>query len=280
MSKLKTYSVIQIFFLFLLFGCGGGKSSNNETEITPIINGTWYKPPVFSTWQWQLSGEVNTSYNVDIYDIDLFDSSKDLIQQLQAANIKVICYFSAGSYEDWRSDANSFAFTELGNALDGWAGEYWLDIRSSNVFEVMKNRLDLAVKKGCDGVEPDNIDGYTQNAGFDLTAKDQLKFNRMLANEAHLRNLSIGLKNDLEQINDLIDYYDFAINEQCFQYSECDLLIPFINDGKAVFTTEYQQQYVQNQNAKDAMCTESLEMQFSTLILPSNLDDEFRISCL
>jgi hypothetical protein len=59
-------------------------------------------------------------------------------------------------------------------------------------------RLDLAVAKGCDGVEPDNVDGYANNTNFPLTVQDQLQFNIWLANEAHARGLSIGLKNDLD----------------------------------------------------------------------------------
>ena len=37
----------------------------------------------------------------------------------------------------------------------------------------------------------------------------------------------------------LVDDFDRALNEQCFQYNECDLLTPFIQAGKAVFGVEY-----------------------------------------
>ena len=36
-------------------------------------------------------------------------------------------------------------------------------------------------RKGFAGVEADNVDGYTQDSGFDLTGDDQLRFNRMVA---------------------------------------------------------------------------------------------------
>ncbi|MCD6581907.1 MAG: endo alpha-1,4 polygalactosaminidase [Desulfuromusa sp.] len=276
-----------ILLLSLLISCGSGSSSNSSDSsspapppaVPPITAGNWYQPSVLATWQWQLQGAVNTSYNVDIYDIDLFDSSEALIQQLQQSGKKVICYFSAGSYEEWRSDADQFLADDLGNPLDGWAGERWLDIRSDNVHTIMKNRLDLAVQKGCDGVEPDNMDGYSNSSGFAFTATDQLGFNRLIANEAHLRSLSIGLKNDLDQISELVDYYDFAVNEQCFEYQECDLLAPFINNGKAVLNAEYEQKYVNDVNERDALCVDSISRQFSTLILPLSLDDSFRFSC-
>ena len=101
-------------------------------------------------------------------------------------------------------------------------------------------RLDLAVERGCDGVEPDNIDGYQNNSGFPLSYADQLNYNRWLAAEAHARRLSIGLKNDLEQVPDLLADYDWALNEECFSYHECELLLPFIAAGKAVFGVEYE----------------------------------------
>lgn len=99
----------------------------------------------------------------------------------------------------------------------------------------MRARLDLAKNKGCDGVEPDNVDAYTQpDPGFPLTYDDQKAYNIFLAQEAHARDLSIGLKNDLDQVLDLLPYFDWALNEQCWYYQECHLLQPFIQ-GKKVF---------------------------------------------
>ena len=46
---------------------------------------TWWKPGVNTTWQWQLTGTLNTSYNVDVYDVDLFDTPTQTIAQLKAA---------------------------------------------------------------------------------------------------------------------------------------------------------------------------------------------------
>jgi hypothetical protein len=84
------------------------------------------------------------------------------------------------------------------------------------------------------------VDGYTNDTGFPLTAADQLTYNTMLAQLAHQRGLSIGLKNDLDQIPQLVNDFQFAIDEQCFQYQECDQLQPFVQADKAVFEAEYQ----------------------------------------
>lgn len=240
----------------------------------------WYRPPVGVTWQWQLDGVVNEDYDVDLYDIDLFDSPVELIQRLQASGKKVICYFSAGSYEDWRPDAADSAEQDLGKTLSGWDNERWLDIRSNQVREVMIRRLDLATEKGCDGVEPDNVDSYRTNTGFYFHQNDQLDFNRFLAAQAHQRGLAVGLKNDPDQALSLVDDFDFVVNEQCFEYSECRFYEVFIDKGKPVLNAEYREIYVDDEEQRNAMCKQSLAMMFSSLILPVTLDDTFRMSCL
>jgi hypothetical protein len=199
-----------------------------------------WQPAPGTSWQWQLSGDIDTSLDVVMYDIDLFDTPQSLIDTLHNDGRMVICYFSAGSHEAWRPDAAAFPTEVLGAPLEGWEGERWLDIRQIALLSpIMTARLDLAVQKGCDGVEPDNVDGYTNESGFPLTGDDQLAFNRWLAAEAHQRGLSIGLKNDLAQIPQLVNDFDWALNEQCFEYNECETLLPFIEAGKAVFGVEY-----------------------------------------
>ena len=103
----------------------------------------------------------------------------------------------------------------------------------------MKARLDLCQAKGFDAVEFDNVDGYQNRTGFRLTSPQQLRYDVFLANQAHRRGMSAVLKNDLGQIKTLLPYFDFALNEQCHQYHECNRLDPFVNAGKAVFGVEY-----------------------------------------
>ncbi len=152
-----------------------------------------WQPPPGTTWQWQLKETIDTSFDVAMYDIDLFDAPQATIAQLHSDGRIVICYFSAGSWENWRDDAGAFPEALLGSPLDGWPDEKWLDIRQiDQLAPVMKARLDLAVTKQCDGVEPDNVDGYTNDSGFPLTGEDQLVFNRWLVEQAHSRGGSLG----------------------------------------------------------------------------------------
>jgi len=123
-----------IFLVLLIFiGCGSSGSDNKE-NLKIDINKTFY---------WQLTGEINTTKKANIYDIDLFDSNKTLINKLKLKGKIVICYFSAGSYEDWREDANKFPQEAIGEKMEGW-DERWVDIRNKTIREIMKLRMDLA----------------------------------------------------------------------------------------------------------------------------------------
>ncbi|MEJ2621170.1 MAG: endo alpha-1,4 polygalactosaminidase [Candidatus Thiodiazotropha sp.] len=271
------YTAIEAYINQLADHLVNGETEQLESSVEPLTSGNWYRPTVNTTWAWQLQGTLNTSYSVDLYDIDLFDTSAEEIANLQASGKRVLCYFSAGSYEAWRPDATEFDANDLGNNLDGWPDERWLDIRSYSVYTIMLQRLDLAVTKGCDGIEADNVTVFEEpDTGITANADDQLAFNRNLFNAAHQRGLTVALKNDLDQINEMIDYVDLIINEQCHQFNECDLLTPFITAGKPVLNAEYQSTYQDNPNP---LCAESRAVDFRTLILSIDLDDSLYFNC-
>lgn len=252
--------------------------STGEEPTTGGPDGRPWQPAPGTTWQWQLIDTVDTSVDVDVYDIDLFDVSQGVIDELHADGRVVICYFSAGSYEEWRPDAGDFPDNAVGSPLDGWPGEAWLDHRSAEIRTVMEGRLDLAVDKNCDAVEPDNVDGYTNDTGFDLNGGDQLDYNSWLAAEAHARGLSIGLKNDVDQVDALEPLFDWALNEECMSYQECETTSPFISAGKAVFHVEYVDSQGQGQGLADEVCPASASLGFSTLIKEWDLTP-WRIAC-
>jgi hypothetical protein len=245
---------------------------------TPAPSGRW-TPQLGDTWQWQLSGTINTSVDAKVYDIDLFDTPAATISALKAAARRVVCYFSAGTSENWRSDYSRFAAADKGSSVSGWAGENWLDTRSANVREILKSRLDLAVSRGCDGVEPDNVDGYTNKPGFPLTSATQLDYNRFLATEARNRGLAVALKNTVDLLSQLEPYFDFAVNEQCNEYSECAGYSVFTSKGKPVFNAEYKSLWKTDATARASLCAANRAANIRTLVLPLALDGSFRYSC-
>ena len=219
----------------------------------------WWRPGRGVSWQWQLSGSLDLSVNVQVYDVDLFTTSAAQIQALHARGRKVICYLNACAYEPYRPDSATVPKTVLGKTMDGWPDERWLDVRRLDLLEpIMAARLDLCRAKGFDGVEPDNVEGYANESGFPLTAADQLRYNRWLAGLAHARGLAIGLKNDLDQAAALQPSFDFAVNEECMQYGECPVLSVFITANKPVLHVEYDL-------APGAFCSTARKLGFSSM---------------
>ncbi len=109
--------------------------------------GCW-APALHTSWQWQLQYKVDTSVDVQMYDIDGFDSPKKLVAKLHADGRAVVCYLSAGSWENWRPDAGDFPDSVKGRP-NGWPGERWLDIRRLGILgPIMKARLDMCQRQG------------------------------------------------------------------------------------------------------------------------------------
>lgn len=226
--------------------------------------GCWIPAPVTS-WQWQLTGSLDSSVNAAMYDIDLFGNAASAVSALHQRGSKVACYLDAGTWENFRPDANSFPAGVLGSG-NGWPGERWLDVRQiSTVGPIMNSRLDLCKAKGFDSVEFDNVDGYANATGFPLSSMDQLRYNAWLANAAHARGLSAALKNDLDQVPQLLPYFDWALDEQCFQYGECGALAPFVQAGKAVMVVEYN-------TAPALFCQQANGLNFNALYKNLTLD--------
>lgn len=237
-----------------------------------------WRPAVGTSWQWQLTGTVDTDVAAAAYDVDLFEAPQAAIDVLHGEGRIVICYFSAGTHEDWRDDAAAFPIAAIGNSLPDWPGERWIDVRDPGVRDALAARLDRAAERGCDAVEPDNVDGYTNEPGFDFDAGDQLEFNRWLADQAHVRGLSIGLKNDVDQIEALEPAFDWALNEECMAFGECDTLQPFIDAGKAVFHAEYVDDEDEADGRAADICDDASARGLSTLVKTWDLD-AFVVAC-
>nr|WP_323379236.1 endo alpha-1,4 polygalactosaminidase [Streptomyces durbertensis] len=269
-------AVVGALLCALLAGCSTKPDDpDDHTDARPSPSaspgtGRWQPKPGLD-WQWQLSGKLDPDVDVPVYDIDGFDHDAPVVRKLQARGVKVICYINAGAWEDWRPDAGDFPKRLLGRG-NGWEGERWLDIRQLDVLRpLIAKRFDMCRDKGFDAVEPDQMDGYENRTGFPLTARHQLDFNRMLSRLARERGLAVALKNDVDQVRELLDDFDFAVNEECAAYRECEKLKPFVDAGKAVFHVEYRLKAAE-------FCEQSRKLGLSSLVKRLDLD-AWRQSC-
>jgi hypothetical protein len=217
-------------------------------------SGPWV-PAQGLRWQYQLQGKLKTTLCVvpqsggscvrpTVYDVDLYAPDGVTLNSASVAAIHgigghAVCYVDAGTWENFRPDSGAYPAAVKG-LPNGWPGERWLDIRATGVLlPIIGARVAKCAAAGFDAVEFDNVDGYTNKTGFPLTAAEQLTFNEDLAAVAHGYGLSVGLKNDLDQLGQLQSTFDFAINEQCAQYKECDAYNGWTAAGKAVVEVEY-----------------------------------------
>jgi len=224
---------------------------------TPVqcdrTEGPCWAPPKTLRWQWQIycpedpgaKDCIDASVRARMYDIDGFDSSASLVAGLHAHGVHAICYIDAGTRESWRPDAGQFPSFVVGKPLDApWTGQRWLDVRRIDaVGPVMEHRMDMCRDKGFDGIQFDDLAGWQEKTGFDITWDDQLAYNMWLANEAHEWGLSAAFENDIEQAPELVGYYDWAIFEECNYYRECQQATAFLESGKFVGEVEYRNGY-------------------------------------
>ena len=260
----------------LLCACTSTTASTPAALPSPLP--TENPPSVFTGWQPRPDDRLQIQYadyppdldvDADVFSLDLFEAPQESIDALHARGRKVICYLNSGSWEEYRPDAADFPEDVIGKDYEGWPGEKWLDIRRYAEFAgVMQTRFDLAVEKGCDGIDADNMQNYDEDTGFEISAADQLAYNRWLSQQAHSRGLAIGLKNDPGQAAELAAWFDWSLVEDCSVYEWCSELQPFAQSGKAVFQVEYTDDWPSGA----PLCAEAAELGYSALLKNRELD--------
>jgi hypothetical protein len=223
------------------------------------------------SFQYQLTGSIDTTVDAELFVIDLFTASRTVIASLHARGRVVVAYLSAGTHEPYRSDAERFPASAIGQPLSAYPDESWLDVRDETVRALMAARLDLARDKGFDGVLPTNLTAYAQDSGFALTAADQRAYTLWLAGSAQARELTAGMSGDYAQIAELEHAFDFALHSGCIARGNCGVLSPFTEQGKAVFDVEYEGEL-------SAICEEAARLGLTAILKRRSLD-AYRMAC-
>lgn len=219
-----------------------------------------------------------------VFDIDLYAAEEvtgnnntlntAAVQAIHARGAKAICYIDAGSIEEFRPDYQQFVdwHEKNGHSLLGkpfspeFPNERWANINNDRgqrdfLLKMMAARVDKCVQAGFDGVEFDVVNAHEEGrevTGWDISPATQLVYNRALADLAHSRGLSVALKNDLSQAAELAPYFDYAVNEECFEHDECSELNAFVKAGKPVFHVEYR-------TSPSSFCALSRTLRFNSI---------------
>ncbi|GJP47314.1 hypothetical protein CLOM_g6526 [Closterium sp. NIES-68] len=292
---------VLVALTFVAVCLAGNVTTNLAGKVTS--NG-WYIPTPGTTFYWQISDpNLGTSHKEKIFDVDGFGVSVNTITWLKSMGKKVFCYFSFGTAEDYRSDYKDFPRSTLGglgcmneDCSETWPGERWLDVKSSAVRQILEKRIQLAKRKGCDGIEPDNVMAYSSNimvkpiSRFTITAKDQFNFNTWIANTVHRYGMSVGLKNPGALAPSyMANLFDWALVESCNYFSDwssdpwysgkyqCDYSNEFIIRNKAVFSVEYKELWgtspgtVNSIQFPQALCADNNARGFMTRLYDADL---------
>jgi hypothetical protein len=225
--------------LAVLAACGGNASPVPTGARAVNFAARWIPAPG-SSYQIQYDGKLDLHVPAAIFDLDMFDTPASVVAKLHAMGRRVMCYVDVGTWERWRPDADKFPKSVLGRRDGRWVGERWLDIRQTAILEpIMGDRFDLCKRKGFDGVDPDNLDGYENRTGFPLTYAQQLTYDTWVAQAVHARGLTVDQKGDNDQVKDLVKIYDFAVVEQCYAQGWCDQFAVYTKTNRLVVDVEY-----------------------------------------
>ncbi|CAN5518622.1 hypothetical protein BH24ACT4_BH24ACT4_14550 [soil metagenome] len=118
--------------LLVAAGCGSGDGGDSPgsgpgeamettapslSEPVPLADEAW-RPEPGVRWHIQYSGELEVPGGVAVVDLDMEETSAEVIEGLHDRGLRVVCYLSAGSWEPNRSDAEEFPEEVLGEGLE------------------------------------------------------------------------------------------------------------------------------------------------------------------
>jgi hypothetical protein len=204
---------------------------------------TWAPPPANAPFDYQIGAPYTPPAGVTVVSRD-HDAAP-------AAGLYNICYVNAFQAQTdaaswWKTNHPDLLLHDAkGNlVIDKDWNEILLDYstaaKRSGLTAVVGAWIDQCASKGFKGLEPDNLDSYTRSKGL-LTESQAVAYAQSLAAYAHGKGLAVGQKNDAElgTANARQAGFDFAVAEECADYSECqDYTATY---GNHVIVIEYRQ---------------------------------------
>jgi len=185
----------------------------------------WSPPPANATFDYQIGEPYTPPAGVTVVSRD-HDAAA-------APGIYNICYVNAFQAQPdaeswWKTNHPDLLLRDKNGKLviDADWGEILLDYstaaKRAALTAVVGSWIDQCARKGFKGLEPDNLDAYTRSKGL-LTEAQAIAYAGSLAAYAHGKGLAIGQKNtaELSTANARRIGFDFAVAEECADYTEC-----------------------------------------------------------
>ncbi|MBB6273835.1 endo-alpha-1,4-polygalactosaminidase (GH114 family) [Pedobacter cryoconitis] len=268
-----------ILLLFASIALSVACKKDNSADAQPIDTSqpsgnktSWWKPAAGVSFDWQLD-DINsaTNFSADVVDVDAFTTTAETVAALHAKGKKVIAYLSVGTIENDRDDISLIPAELIGKQYPEWPKEKWLDIRQIDKLKPWLNsRLNMILKKGFDGIEPDNMDSYDNDPGFNIQLADTKKYADYLINLAHSNGLSIGQKNVKELTADYASKFDWALTEDAFAQGWQAQVSGYIQLNKPVFAVEYTDKMSQS-NFQTNVCPSAKQLKYTAILKKRDL---------
>jgi endo-alpha-1,4-polygalactosaminidase (GH114 family) len=198
-------------------------------------------PPANGMLDYQLGGAYPPAGDVEIV-------SRDRTASPDPARYN-ICYvngFQTQPGEDamWLTDHPELLLRDSSGApvIDPeWPDEFILDVsttqKRADIAAIVGAWIDGCASAGFQAVEIDNLDTYTRFPDS-LSEDAAVAMARTFADRAHDAGLAIGQKNAAELIDRrAATTFDFAVVEQCNEFTECDEFVA--GYGDQVYVIEY-----------------------------------------
>jgi len=244
-------------------------TSGNQNEAAQV---SWWQPKAGVTFDWCLDDLKNSdTFTAEVVDVDAFTTTAQQVAALHAQGKKVIAYISAGTIEDDRPDINLLPKEVIGQVYPEWPKERWLDIRQREKLRPWLNsRIDRIISKGFDAIEPDNLDSYSNETGFDISINDTKLYCDFLIKLAHDKGLGIGQKNVPELSAEYSKKFDWVLTEDAFDQKWENDVKPYIAQNKPVFAVEYTDQTSQSKFS-NTVCPKAQNLKYSAILKKRDL---------
>lgn len=245
-------------------------SDGNQNEANKV---SWWQPKAGVTFDWCLDDLKNSdTFTAEVVDVDAFTTTAQQVAALHAQGKKVIAYISAGTIEDDRPDINLLPKEVIGQVYPEWPKERWLDIRQREKLRPWLNsRIDRIISKGFDAIEPDNLDSYSNETGFDISINDTKLYCDFLIKLAHDKGLGIGQKNVPELSVEYSKKFDWVLTEDAFDQKWENDVKPYIAQNKPVFAVEYTDQTSQS-TFTNTVCPKAQNLKYSAILKKRELN--------
>lgn len=245
-------------------------SQGDQNEANKV---SWWQPKAGMTFDWCLDDLKNSdTFTAEVVDVDAFTTTAQQVAALHAQGKKVIAYISAGTIEDDRPDINLLPKEVIGQVYPEWPKERWLDIRQREKLRPWLNsRIDRIISKGFDAIEPDNLDSYSNETGFDISINDTKLYCDFLIKLAHDKGLGIGQKNVPELSAEYSKKFDWVLTEDAFDQKWENDVKPYIAQNKPVFAVEYTDRTSQS-TFTNTICPKAKNLKYSAILKKRELN--------